>query len=446
MMNAEVRLWGNHIGAVRWDDGNELAQFEYSQEFIGSGIQVAPRMMPLNNAIYSFPDLSRATFRGLPGMLADSLPDKFGNALVDAWLASQGRDTKDFNAVERLCYTGSRGMGALEYSPSVGPFDKASKSVEVEIGALVELANKALAMVEGLDGSFEPELREDTLLDILRVGTSAGGARAKALIAYNEETGEVRSGQVKADRGFSSWLLKFDGVKDSDGNRLLGDPKGYGLIEYAYYRMARAAGLNMMESMVLDEKESDRRHFMTRRFDRTETGQKLHMQSLAAIQHYDYNMRSGSYSHEQALRTIKELDMPMADIEEQFRRMAFNVVSRNQDDHVKNIAFLMDRAGTWTLSPAYDMTYSYGGSRTKTHQMSINGKLEGFTIGDFMACAKTVSMKRGRAEEIVGEVREAVLDWRDFADEAGVVPKRIDMIAKTHRTDILEKSPSQGLG
>ena len=437
MTDARVSLWGNPVGAVRWDDGIGLAQFEYEPDFVDSGIQIAPRMMPLADDIYSFPVLSRNTsFRGLPGMLADSLPDKFGNALIDAWLVSQGRDVDSFNAVERLCYTGSRGMGALEYSPPLGPFDNLSQSVGVDIGALVELANKALAMAAGLEGSFDPDLREDTLLDILRVGTSAGGARAKALIAYNKTTDEVRSGQVKAGDGFSYWLLKFDGVKDSGGNRLLGDPEGYGLIEYAYCEMARGAGIAMNESMVLAEKGSDRRHFMTRRFDRTHAGQKIHMQSLAAIQHYNYDLRPGTYTYEQALRTIRELGMPMAAVEEQFRRMAFNIVARNHDDHVKNIAFLMDQSGTWSLSPAFDVTYTEGGPWTKTHQMSMNAKLDEFTINDFKACAKTVSMKRGRAEEIVGEVREAVLKWRDFADEAGVRPEDIDKISKRHRTDI----------
>lgn len=433
MTIAEVRLWGKSIGAVSWDESAGLAHFEYEPDFIHSGIEVAPLTMPLSKQIYSFPALPRETFHGLPGLLADSLPDDFGNALINVWLAKQGRSPETFNPVERLCYTGIRGMGALEYLPSQGPFTGKSESVDVK--ALVEIASKILTKRNALQGSFNPELREDSLQDILRVGTSAGGARAKAIIAWNQKTNEVRSGQVKAGKGFSYWLLKFDGVS---GNRdkELEDPAGYGLIEHAYYHMAKKAGIDMEESRLL--KENGRSHFMTRRFDRTDTGQKIHMQSFCAMEHFDFK-KAGAHSYEQALRTIRKLGMPMAMIEEQFRRMAFNIIGRNQDDHVKNIAFLMDKSGTWSLSPAFDMTYSYNpqGDWTSRHQMSLNGKRDDFTIEDFKACAKNASMKRGRAEEIVRQVQEAVLQWKHFADESAVPAEVADGIAKAHRTEIL---------
>jgi serine/threonine-protein kinase HipA len=431
---AQVKLWGKSIGAVSWDETAGLAHFEYEPDFISSGIEVAPLTMPLSKQIYSFPALPRETFYGLPGLLADSLPDDFGNALINVWLANQGRTPETFNPVERLCYTGIRGMGALEYLPSQGPFTGKSESVDVK--ALVELASKILINRNTLQGSFDPQYREDSLQDILRVGTSAGGARAKAIIAWNQKTNEVRSGQVNAGKGFSYWLLKFDGVS---GNRdkELEDPAGYGLIEHAYYRMAKRAGIDMQASRLL--RENGRSHFMSKRFDRTDSGQKIHMQSFCAMEHFDFK-KAGAHSYEQALRTIRKLGMPMAMIEEQFRRMAFNIIGRNQDDHVKNIAFLMDKSGNWSLSPAFDMTYSYNpqGEWTSRHQMSLNGKRDDFTIEDFKACAKNASMKRGRAEDIVQQVQEAVLQWKHFADESGVPPAVADGIAKAHRTDILK--------
>jgi serine/threonine-protein kinase HipA len=434
MTTARVMLWGKSIGAVSWDESAELAHFEYESDFVQSGIEVAPHTMPLSKQIVSFPALPRETFHGLPGLLADSLPDDFGNALINTWLAGQGRSPDSFNPVERLCYTGARGMGALEYLPSTGPSINKSESVDVD--ALVDLASKILTNRNGLQGSFAPELREDSLQDILRVGTSAGGARAKAIIAWNQRTNEVRSGQVSAGTGFSYWLLKFDGVSGNK-DKELEDPAGYGLIEYAYYHMAKKAGIDIEESRLLEE--NGRSHFMTQRFDRTEAGQKIHMQSLCALEHFDYK-QAGAHSYEQALRTIRRLDMPMTTIEEQFRRMTFNIIARNQDDHVKNIAFLMDRAGNWFLSPAFDMTYSYNptGDWTSRHQMSLNGKRDDFTIDDFRACAKNVSMKRGRAEEIVQEVQAAVLQWKQFADKSGVAPGIADGIFKTHRTAILK--------
>ncbi len=431
---AEVKLWGRTIGAVAVAEGADVASFEYDPAFIRSGIEVAPLTMPLARRIYSFPALGRETFHGLPGLLADSLPDRFGNVLIDAWLATQGRSPGSFNAVERLCYTGMRGMGALEYSPVLGPH-RARQSSPVEIDKLVELASEILTHRNNLQTSFgDDDSREEALRDILRVGTSAGGARAKAVIAWNPETNEVRSGQIKADPGFEHWLLKFDGVSGNK-DKEMEDPRGYGAIEYAYYRMATAAGISMNPCRLLEE--NGRRHFMTKRFDRQADGGKLHMQSLGALAHFDYNL-AGVYAYEQVLLVIRQLGLSMNTIEEQFRRMAFNIVARNQDDHVKNIAFLMDREGRWALAPAFDVTYSFQpqGRWTSQHQMTLNGKRDGFTLEDFRACAEAVAMKRGRAVAILEEVHRAVSRWPQYAEEAGVAVDWRDKIAHTLRLEM----------
>jgi len=428
-MIAKVQLWGRTIGAVSLDAGREVAAFQYDADFARSGIELSPLVMPPSERVVEFPALPRNTFHGLPGLLADSLPDKFGNALIDAWLATQGRTPDSFNAVERLCYTGTRGMGALEFAPVMGP--KSRKASKIEVDALVRLAGEVLTHRGDLQGHFNVAGKEKALRDILSVGTSAGGARAKAVIAWNRATNEVRSGQIAAGDGFDYWLLKFDGVAGNK-DKELEDPKGYGAIEYAYHLMARAAGITMSECRLLEENE--RRHFMTRRFDRLEGGAKLHMQSLCALAHFDFN-EAGAYSYEQALLTIRQLKLPMAAVEEQFRRMVFNVVARNQDDHVKNIAFLMNQQGEWSLAPAFDVTYSYNpsGSWTATHQMTLNGKRDGFALADFEACAKAALMKRGRAATIIEEVREAVKHWPEFAAEAKLSGKWQNKIQKTHR-------------
>jgi len=428
---AEVRLWGRRIGAVSVEDGQAAASFQYAPDFAASGIQIAPLTMPLSERVFRFPELPRKTFYGLPGLLADSLPDRFGTALIEAWLATQGRHPADFNAVERLCYTGRRGMGALEFHPVTGPRARPSRKVDVDV--LVALASEVLSQRDRLVTSFADREKEHALKEILRVGTSAGGARAKATIAWNRKTGEVRSGQVTGRKGFEYWLIKLDGVS---GNRdkELEDPKGYGRIEYAYHKMAGAAGIRMNPCELLEE--HGRQHFMTQRFDRLDGGEKLHMQTLCALAHYDYN-QAGAYSYEQAFLVIRNLDLGMEAVEEQFRRMAFNILARNQDDHVKNIAFLMDRSGRWFLSPAYDVTYSYNsdGAWTANHQMSMNGKRDGFTLDDFKACAKIASMKRGRERAILDEVRKAARRWPEFAAAAGVESETAERIRRTLRLD-----------
>jgi serine/threonine-protein kinase HipA len=429
---AEVRLWGSRIGAVSLEDGADIAAFAFEPAFLDSGVQVAPIMMPLGSGVFSFPDLPRRSFHGLPGMLADALPDKYGNILIDAWLATQGRTPESFNAVERLCYTGRRGMGALEFAPMAGPRRRVSSKIDID--ALVGLASQVLTHRHDLRASFADEDKAEALRDILSVGTSAGGARAKAVIAWNPRTNEVRSGQVEAGEGFGYWLLKFDGVSGNK-DKELADPKGYGVVEHAYGRMAAAAGITVAESRLFEE--GGRRHFMTRRFDRLEGGGKLHMQSLAAIAHLDFNNPLAN-SYEQALFTMRRMGLSMAELEEQFRRMVFNVLARNQDDHVKNIAFLMDRSGAWRLSPAFDITWSYNpaGEWTSRHQMSINGKRDGFSFADLEACAKTVSINRGHVARIFDEVREAVARWPSFADEVGVAEAWRDQIGATLRLEL----------
>ncbi len=428
-MIAEVQLWGRTIGAVSLEEGREVAAFQYDPAFAASGIELSPVVLPLSERVYEFPALPQNTFHGLPGLLADSLPDEFGNALIDAWLATQGRTAGSFSAVERLCYTGARGMGALEFVPAMGP--KPRKATKIEVDSLVRLAGEVLTHRGDLQGHFHETGKEKTLRDILRVGTSAGGARAKAVIAWNRKTNEVRSGQITSGDGFEYWLLKFDGVAGNK-DKELEDPKSYGAIEYAYHLMAKAAGITMTECRLMEE--NGRRHFMTRRFDRRDGGGKLHMQSLCALAHFDFN-QAGAYAYEQALLTIRQLKLPMAAVEEQFRRMVFNIVARNQDDHVKNIAFLMDKQGGWSLAPAFDVTYRHNpsGSWTATHQMTLNAKRDGFVLDDFEACAKGALMKRGRAATIIEEVQAAVKRWPEFAAKAQLSKERRDKIQNTHR-------------
>jgi len=427
---AEVRLWGTTIGAVSLEDGQETASFEYSRGFSRSGIEVSPLHMPLSRKVYRFPALSRGAFHGLPGLLADSLPDRFGNALINAWLAQQGRPASSFNAVERLCYTGVRGMGALEYAPSLGPNPRPSTPLQVE--SLVRLASDILSQRQSIRHTLDEQA--GALKHILQVGTSAGGARAKAVIAWNGQTGEIRSGQLDVPEGFEHWLIKFDGVS-ANRDRELADPQGFGAVEYAYYRMAVDAGITMSSCRLLEE--NGRRHFMTRRFDRTAGGDKVHMQSLAALAHLDFNA-AGAHNYEQAFQVARTLGLGMGSIEQLFRRMVFNIVARNQDDHVKNIAFLMDRAGRWSLAPAFDLTYSYNpsGQWTSRHQMSMNAKCDDFSPADFKKTGKTVGLKRGRAKSILREVCSSVRRWPAYAAEARVDTAFVKTIADNHRLSL----------
>lgn len=387
--------------------------------------------MPLGPGIWTFPDLSQETFKGLPGMLADALPDKFGTALIDAWLVRNGRDVGSFSPVERLCYVGSRGMGALEFAPAIER--DVAPEVQLDIAELVSLAQQALDPKRDLQLDADAGLDAEDLTEIIRVGTSAGGARAKAVVAWNEATGEVRSGQVDQPPEFTHWLLKFDGV---DGNRdkELADPLGFGRIEFAYSAMARAAGIAMPETRLLEE--GGRAHFMTRRFDRVDDD-RLHQQTLTAIAHFDFNL-AGAYSYEQALRVMRQLELPAPDLVEQFRRAVFNVVARNQDDHTKNISFLMDRSGTWSLSPAYDVTYAYNpsGAWTRSHQMSLNGKRDDFARSDLATLGVAADLSERESLMIVDEIVEAVADWSSFAADAAVPAEQATRIEQALRLSL----------
>jgi len=421
---ASVELWGRRIGAVVWQPERGLAAFQYTPEFSASGIEPAPMMMPLREAPYEFPELSRQSFLGLPGLLADALPDKFGTALIDAWLAEQNRTAKSFNPVERLCYVGTRGMGALEFQPVQKAASTAGRPISID--RLVALANRIVNERSGLAGVLKGQDDQRAIEDILRVGTSAGGARAKAVLAWNERTGEFRSGQLPMDQGFEAWLMKFDGV-GSNHDKELADPMGYGRIEYACYLMAIEAGIRMMPSRL--HFESGRAHFMTRRFDRTERGGKRHYQSLAALMHFDFN-QAGAYGYEQALGVIQHLGLPNEDMEQQIRRTFFNVLIRNQDDHVKNIGFLMNKQGLWRLSPAFDVVYSYNpdGAWTSRHQMSLQGKRDGYERDDLIEFARVGGMKAVRAKRILNDVAEAVARWPQCAEQAGIDGSQISQV------------------
>lgn len=417
MTDAVVRLWGTQVGAVSWDASRQYGVFQFAPEMVESGIEIAPLTMPSRTLPYSFPALPRDTFKGLPGLLADSLPDKYGNKLIDTWLARQGRAPNSFDPVERLCYIGTRGIGALEFEPATtGAIRRSGK---VDIGQLVDLANQILDERGRLNGKLSGTTDDEHAMeDILRVGTSAGGARAKAVLSWNEKTGEFRSGQVDTEADFEHWLLKFDGVAKNADKELV-DPQGFGRIEFAYHLMATAAGIEMSRCRL--HLENGRAHFMTRRFDRPDGGGKLHMQSLTAMMHYDFNV-AGAHSYEQAIQVLRRLDADNRDTEQQVLRALFNVVGRNQDDHPKNIAYLMDRDGRWRLSPAFDVAYAYNpsGEWTDRHQMSLNGKRDDFDRSDLIAFGRTAGLKAARVEGLLDAVVDAVERWPDFAEQAGV--------------------------
>jgi serine/threonine-protein kinase HipA len=429
MTVAAVTLWGTRIAAVSIDEGAPYATFQYDPVFARSGIEIAPVQMPLRVQPYRFPGLPQEAFSGLPGLLADSLPDRWGTALVNAWLASQGRSESSFDVVQRLCYVGTRGVGALEFQPASEP--AVSGGDDLQVDELVRLAGEVLDERAAFVTELSENPDEEAMKAILAVGSSAGGARPKAFIAYNDATGQVRSGQVQVAEGFRHWLLKFDGVSGS-GDHGLADPEGWGAVEYAYWKMATAAGIAMTECRLLEE--HGRRHFMTRRFDRPEDGSKLHMQTVGALEHSSYN-EPGTYSYDQLMLLIRRLGLGTPVAEQQFRRMVFNVVARNQDDHVKNIAFLMDREGTWSLAPAYDVVWAWrpGNPWLDAHQMSINGKRDGFSVADLRAVARVAGLRRGRAEAILAEVSDIVAGWREVAREVGVDEQMVEPIGRSHR-------------
>lgn len=414
---AKVNLFGLPVGTFRWDEAFGVARFEYDASFASRGLEPSPLMMPVREGrVYSFADLGRETFKGLPGMLADSLPDTYGRALFDRWLALTGRTSS--NPIETLCFLGKRCMGALEFEPAIDiAYDP---NARFEIDSLVSVASDALAE----KSSFGVNLNDDkkaAIAEILRLGTSAGGQRAKAIIAYNKATGEVRSGQVEAPAGFDYYLIKLDGVSATAGFRETGN---YGRLEYSFYKLAKACGIDMMECSLIEE--NGRAHFLTKRFDRT-NGKKVHMQTLCGIAHFDYRMHR-AYSYEQAFNVMRALRLPYSAAQELFRRMVFNVVVRNQDDHTKNISFLMDENGRWRLSPAYDMGYAYNpnGGWTSTHQMSVNGKFDDITREDLLAFARQNNIKE--APLIIDEICETASHWVELALECGVPRKTTEVV------------------
>lgn len=411
MIAAEVYLWGTKVGYIVQNNITDVPKFSYDKDFIKRGIEISPVTMPLSERIYSFPSLNNETFHYLPGLLADSLPDKFGTKLIEKYLQSQGRSIETITSVEKLLYTGSRGMGALEYRPAM-EYTKTDDGL-INIDSLIQLAADILSERESIHIAENKEAMDQ----IIKIGASAGGARAKAIIAWNKETGDIRSGQIKAGTGYEYWIIKFDGTEN--------DKSPFTRMEYAYYLMASAAGINMNESRLFEK--SGKYHFMTKRFDRIgEKGQKIHMQSLGAIAHFDFNT-PGIYSYEETSNIMHRLDLKQDDIEQFFRRMVFNVIARNQDDHVKNISFLMDRQGKWQLSPAYDMTYAYNISNywLSKHQMSINGKTDNIKREDVISCGKYMNISNNRINHIIGEVQSSVTEWEKYADNAHLDEKKI---------------------
>ena len=414
---AKVRLFGMDMGAFRWDESYNVARFEYDKDFVAKGIEPSPIMMPVQQGrVYSFGNLNRDTFNGLPGMLADSLPDTYGRALFDQWLALTGRTSG--NPVETLCFLGQRCMGALEFEPATGP--ATDGNMKFEIDSLVDVAREALSKKEGFGVNLDTD-RKAAIAEILRLGTSAGGQRAKAIIAYNKDTGEVRSGQITAPEGFDYYLIKLDGVSAEAGFK---ETENYGRLEYSFSELVKRCGIDMTECSLIEE--NGRAHFLTKRFDR-ENGKKVHMQTLCGIAHYDFKLQRG-YSYEQAFNVMRRLRLPYSQAQEMFRRMVFNVILRNQDDHTKNISFLMDSDGKWRLSPAYDMGFAYNptGAWTKTHQMSINGKFDNLTRKDLMECAAVNNIKN--ASEIIDHTCDVASGWPILAKECGVPQSMIDSI------------------
>ena len=418
---ADTYIWGEHAGTIAWDESRQVGSFEYADSFRSKGLDLSPLTMPLaNRQVYQFPSLNHDTFLGMPGLLADTLPDAFGKALLDKWLASAGRTFA--NPIERLCYQGNRSMGALEFVPARDYYLEQGSSLEVD--ALVQVAREVLNAKESLCTNMDADAKE-AIANIIRVGTSAGGQLAKAVIAYNDATKEVRSGQIKAPEGFTHWLLKLDGVTNAE----LGDPKHFGQIEYVYYLMACKSGIEMMESRLMEE--NGRAHFLPRRFDRIGNEEKVHMQTLCGIAHFDYKMLH-AYSYEQAFQVMRRLRLPYSQAEEMYRRMVFNVVARNQDDHTKNISFLMNRQGQWRLSPAYDMSWCYNplGAWTAMHQMSVNGKWDNITDQDLIDVATNVNIKHPK--QIIEQVKDAVSLWPKLAAEYGIPDDIARQIGGSH--------------
>ena len=429
MNTAFVKIWDEIVGAIAWDEKTGLASFEYDAKFKKYNWELSPIKIPIGSAkkIITFPELRKNknteidTFKGLPGLLADVLPDKYGNQLINMWLAQQGRPQESMNPIEMLCFIGSRGMGALEFEPITMKENK--KTFSIEIHSLVDIAQKMLFKRESFATNLQKE-EEKAMMEILKIGTSAGGARPKAVIAYNEKTGEVKSGQTKAPNGFEHWLIKLDGVSDVQ----LGASKGYGRVEIAYYNMAIACGINMMPSRLLEE--NGRAHFMTKRFDREGGETKYHIQTFCALKHFDFNLVN-SFSYEQLFQTMRELKLTYQDMEQLFRRMVFNVIARNCDDHTKNFSFRLKKGEKWELAPAYDICHAYrpGSEWVSQHALSINSKRNEITKEDLLVIGESIKCKK--AASIIKEINSTVQNWRGFANEVKVSVELRENIANT---------------
>ncbi len=429
MTTAYVKIWGQRVGAVVWDEASQLGSFEYSPAFLRTGYDLSPIRMPIANGrqIYSFAETRPArnstydTFKGLPGLLADMLPDNYGNQLINIWLAQQGRPSNSMNPVEKLCFIGTRGMGALEFEPATP--STTDESYQVEIDSLVEISRQMLDQRTGFNTDLNADDRK-AMMDIVRIGTSAGGARPKAVIAYNPTTGEVRSGQAAAPDGYEHWLIKLDGVSDVQ----LGDSLDYGRVEMAYHTMAVDCGIDMMPCRLLVE--GGRAHFMTKRYDRSGGHIKHHVQTWCAMEHYDFNA-IGSYSYEQLFETMRKLRLDYRAAEQMYRRMVYNVVARNCDDHTKNFSFRMIKDGRWTLAPAYDLCHPYRPDSywVSQHALSINGKRKDHTRADLLAIGKSINIKR--ADRIIDEIVEVVRQWESYAETQGVDADKMKAIKQT---------------
>lgn len=423
---AFIKIWNETVGAVAWNPETGLTSFEYDSKFIAKKWDLAPIKIPITNStkrVFSFPELRDVkTFRGLPGLLADVLPDDYGNQLINSWLAQNGRPENSMNPVELLCFIGTRGMGALEFEPS--QFMGNSRAFDIEIDNLINISHKILQKREGFETNLK-ENEQQAMMDILKIGTSAGGARPKAIIAFNEKTGQVKSGQTKAPKGFEHWLIKLDTVSDVQ----FGESTGYGRIEMAYYLMAKACEIEMMECRLMEE--NGRAHFMTKRFDREEGDIKHHIQTLCAMQHYDFNQIT-SYSYEQLFQTMRMLKLPYPQAEQLFRRMAFNVIARNCDDHTKNFAFRLKQNESWELAPAYDICFAYrpGSEWVSQHNLSINGKRNNITKEDLLNVAKSMNIKK--ANNIIQQINDTVSKWTEFAEEVNVKKTAMERISKSH--------------
>lgn len=422
VQTVKVVLWGTPIGYLH-RQSNGIIGFQYDDSFLESGIETSPIMMPLSDMTYSFPSLSEETFSGLPGLVADSLPDRFGNIVIKRYLKSAGKNEDSLTPLEKLCYTGKRGMGALEYEPSENLFDA---SEPLNISALTKLASEILSNKESIHISQDDKM----IAQLMQSSSSVGGARAKTLIAWNRNTKDVRSGQVNAGEGYEYWLLKFDNIENNRDKDPEADSKEYTKIEYAYYLMAISAGIEMNESLLYHENRNA--HFITKRFDRIgKKGEKLHMQSLCALAHMDFNSPR-LYSYEDAFNVMQKLRLSHDDFIQLYKRMVFNEFAKNYDDHTKNIAFLMNKAGEWSLAPAFDLTYSYKKDSiwVSAHQMLINGKADEITIDDLISVAEKAGIKRSTAKECIDQIQTATASWLNFAEQAELSSQKAKLIYK----------------